>query len=287
LTLLVAPIARAATLVHGPASRPEWPAASAQRGDAKRHLSLRRSAARGEHEGIMGRMGMNRALREQCILVQRLLAEAATDEIDTRYKVGVIIRSIMEAKEGKYGEHAIECLAAALGHNPATLYRFAAVARMWSESEMTVLSRRPNAHGEPLSWSHWMELARAKATWRQWLEVALLESWSVRRLAREIDAELADKGSAKTPAEDTTRAALVEAVKHGERTSSEMQSFAALLDRLEHERRRPREIAELLVQARQVFGDVSRRSVEIVTRVSVLAPDDSNGTSRGQVKTEN
>jgi hypothetical protein len=128
----------------------------------------------------MRMQAMNRALREQCILIQRLLAEAATDEIDKRYKIGAIVRAVIETKDGKYGEHAVENLASAIGRDATTLYQYAAVAGMWTEPEMRVHSRRLDAHGEPLSWSHWMELTRAKATWRQWLELALLESWSVR-----------------------------------------------------------------------------------------------------------
>jgi hypothetical protein len=226
-----------------------------------------------------GPSGMNAVLRQRCTAIQKLLADVAVNEIGTRYEVGAIIRSVVETK-GTYGDGAVELLAEALGRDAASLYRYAAVAKTWPEAEMRDISRRPNAHGEPLSWSHWVELARAPKTWRQWLELALLESWSVRRLAREIDAELGEKEDAE--AEDTTCAALREAVKDAERLNGQMGSFGAVLDRLERSPRPAREVEELLARARQVFRDVARRSGDLLARVSEISSQEgpANGRSR-------
>jgi len=102
----------------------------------------------------------------------------------------------------------------------------------------------------------------------------------VRRLAREIDAEVGEKEESE--AEDTTYAALRVAVKDAERSSADMKSFAALLDRLERSPRPPREVEELLARARHVFRDVARRSGDLLARVTELAPEKGapNGRSR-------
>jgi hypothetical protein len=217
-------------------------------------------------------VSMNAALRRRCTAIQKLLAEAAANEIDTRYKIGAIVRSVME-DDGTYGERAVERIADVLGRDAVTLYRYAAVAKTWSEREMRDLSQRPNGHGEPLSWSHWVELARAPKTWRQWLELALLDSWPVRRLAREIGAELSEAAEAlDSDAEDTTCGALLEVVKHAERFNVDMRALAALLDRLERSPRPPRDIEDLLGRAEDVVADVARKSVELLARVRELAP---------------
>jgi hypothetical protein len=202
--------------------------------------------------------------------IQKLLAEAATNEIDARYRIGVIIRSVMEA-ESTYGEGAVERLAEALGRDATSLYRYAAVAKLWSDAEMRALSRQPNDHGEPLSWSHWVELARVPSTWKRWLERALGESWSVRRLARELDGESREVDD--SDAEDTTCAALLEGVKDAERLNTQMKSFGATLDRIARSPRHAREVNELLARARDVFRDVARRSGDLLARVNELAPE--------------
>jgi hypothetical protein len=230
-------------------------------------------------------VSMNAALQRQCGAIQKLLAEAAVSEIDSRFKVGVIVRSILEA-EGTYGERAVERVAEVLGREAGTLYRYASVARTWSEPEMRGLSRRPNSHGEPLSWSHWVELARAPATWRQWLERALAGSWPVRRLSRELDAKMQDWLEAD--AGDTTCAALLEAVKHAERLNAEMKAFGAVLDRLARTPGPPREVEELLARVRKVFRDVAQRSGDLLARVSEVAPEKTQADGyRRQVEMDN
>ncbi len=227
---------------------------------------------------------MNAALRRRCTAIQKLLADAAVEEIDKRYKVGAIIRAILEG-EDTYGERAVERVAQALGREAATLYRYAAVAKMWSESEMRTLSRRPNAHGEPLSWSHWVELTRVPARWRYWLERALEESWSSRRLARELDAETREVDESE--AEDTTRAALLEAVKDAERWNAQVKSFAAALDRIARSPRHAQGVDELLARAVVVFGDVARRTGDVLARVRELAPEEQARPGEGERRFEN
>jgi hypothetical protein len=121
-------------------------------------------------------------------------------------------------------------------------------------------------------------MARAPRTWRQWFELAILESWSVRRLSQEIDAEVREAKDSE--AEDTTRAALLEAVRHAERMNAEMKSFAALLDRLECSPRPPREVEDLLLRAYEVFRHVARRTGALLARVSELRPEREANAAR-------
>jgi hypothetical protein len=219
---------------------------------------------------------MNAALRAQCGRIQELLAKAAVDEVETRYEIGLIVRAV-EDDEGKYGERAIQQLALEIGYSSSTLYKYAAVARLWTADEIRDLRKRPNHHGEPLSWTHWTELTRVPKKWRPWLERSLAESWSARRLGRELDLVARHSGVSEDDAEETTRAALVEAIKDAQRSSTQMAAFAAALDRLGRSTRHPPEIGELLARALDLFGNVHRRTGEIVARVRELAPPSVEG----------
>jgi hypothetical protein len=218
---------------------------------------------------------MNASLRRQCDAIQKLLAEAAADEIDTRYRVGVIIRSVIDA-EGTYGTRAVERVAAVLGRDAGSLYRYASVARTWPESEMRTLSRRPNCFGEPLSWSHWVELSRVPTAWRVWLERALAGNWSARRLARELEAD-SQAASSQVPlmvAGDTTQVALRHAVDSMRRFEVEVTtSFEPVLDRI---RRMPKQeqskIGELLATALDLAESAHRKTGALVVKMRELGP---------------
>jgi predicted metal-dependent phosphoesterase TrpH len=141
--------------------------------------------------GILRTMTANRvkqeaALAEQVGELRDVLSAANIDRAECFYEVGVHIRTIEDEKDVTvYGERAIERLADELGRDAATLRRFAAVARKWPRETFAELSRRPNAHGLPLTWEHWMELAPHRA-WEPWLARTLAESWSVEELKREL-----------------------------------------------------------------------------------------------------
>lgn len=228
-------------------------------------------------------VSMNASLRRQCEAIQKLLAQAASDEIDTRYKVGVIVRSVIEA-EGTYGERAVERVAQALGRDAGSLYRYASVARTWSEPEMRTLSRRPNCFGEPLSWSHWVELAKVPTTWRMWLERALEESWSARRLARELETRSSATSSdlPSMVAGDTTRLALRHAVDSMRRFEVEVTtSFEPVLERI---RRMPKheqsKVGELLATARDLVENAHKRTGALVLKMRELATPQTTQVSR-------
>jgi len=117
---------------------------------------------------------MNIALRERYEELQTLLAEATGKDVRARYRIGRLIADV-KGSEQRYGARAVKNLAAALGRDEATLYRFALVAEAWTASELDVLLARKTPHGEPLSFSHLVELAQmANKTERtEMLEYAL------------------------------------------------------------------------------------------------------------------
>jgi hypothetical protein len=101
---------------------------------------------------------MSPALREQYDTVRRLLANATAADIRTRYRVGHVVLDIRQ-REDRYGTKAVALLAAALGRDETTLYRYAIVAETWSENEVGAMLQRKMPTGEPITWSHLMELA--------------------------------------------------------------------------------------------------------------------------------
>jgi hypothetical protein len=232
--------------------------------------------------GSNSQASMNAALRAQCLRIQELLRKAAADEVEARYEIGAIVVRVQN-DESKYDRHAVAQLAEEVGYSAPTLYHYAAVARQWSAAEMRELRGRVNGYGEPLLWGHWTELTRVPKTWRRWCDAALAESWSTLRLARELDALSRPTGSSDVDAEDTTRAALMEAIKEAQRSSTTVGAFAAALDRLGRENRHPAEIRALLARALDLFGDVHRKTGEVVARARSLAPPEP-GTSRKQVE---
>lgn len=130
-------------------------------------------------------------LRVVCDRLRELLSKVATDEVQTRHRVGQLLAALKRAP-GKYGSNAVARLAVELGCDAATLYRHASVAERWSFESMQSLAAKKNAKGMPLSWSHWVELARVDSDDERdmLLRRALAESLSVRKLAEAIDDEL-------------------------------------------------------------------------------------------------
>ncbi|WP_394832168.1 hypothetical protein LVJ94_37195 [Pendulispora rubella] len=137
---------------------------------------------------------MNIALRERYEELQTLLAEATGKDVRARYRIGRLIADV-KGSEQRYGARAVKNLAAALGRDEATLYRFALVAEAWTASELETLLARKTPHGEPLSFSHLVELAQMsnKSERTEMLEYALAYGVSVREL---IDA-IADTGEGR------------------------------------------------------------------------------------------
>ncbi len=75
--------------------------------------------------------GLNVALCDARVRLRALLGRATRDEVACRYRAGAIIAEVKPSKE-KYGTHAVQRLARALGQDPQPLYRYATVAEGWS-----------------------------------------------------------------------------------------------------------------------------------------------------------
>jgi hypothetical protein len=105
---------------------------------------------------------MNPELRQQYDQARRLLATTTASDARSRYKVGTIVLEIKRS-EDRYGTRAVATLAAALGRNETTLYRYSAVAEAWSEMELEEILLKRMPGGEPLSWCHLQELASVGA----------------------------------------------------------------------------------------------------------------------------
>jgi hypothetical protein len=101
---------------------------------------------------------MNPELRQLYDDARRLLATTTAADARARYKVGAIVVEIKRSEE-LYGSRAVATLAAALGRNETTLYRYSAVAEAWTEKEFEDLLLKRMPGGEPLSWCHLHELA--------------------------------------------------------------------------------------------------------------------------------
>lgn len=120
----------------------------------------------------------------KCECIQQLLASATREDASTRYRVGAHVRDLKE-DEAKYGARAVARLAERLGRDEATLYRYALVAERWSVEAFGAYLGRLTPAGEPLSWTHFVELSTVEdAALREELaRRAIAEGLSVRALA--------------------------------------------------------------------------------------------------------
>ena len=101
---------------------------------------------------------MNPDLRCQYNAIRKLLANVTASDVRARHRVGQIVVEIRQSDE-RYGARAVPLLAEALARDESTLYRYASVAEAWSEAALESLLDRRMPGGEPLSWSHLLELA--------------------------------------------------------------------------------------------------------------------------------
>ena len=133
---------------------------------------------------------MSPGLRARCELLRTLFAEATTSDVRARHRIGVVIADLKSA-EHRYGASAVTKVAAELGRNEATLYRYAQVAEAWDEAALERLITARNPRGEALSWSHLVELSSVEdAKARNALTAATIaEGLSVRRVSARVHQE--------------------------------------------------------------------------------------------------
>ena len=127
---------------------------------------------------------MNASLRREFKRIHALL-QSGPETVELRHQVGLLVVAVKRDPE-LYGKQAVALVAAALGRDEATLYRFAQVASRWTEPEIAAWTARARAAKSPLSWWHFVE-ASAVARKRDRDELlgrAVAEGLSVRALAR-------------------------------------------------------------------------------------------------------
>ncbi len=142
-----------------------------------------------KREGLMRREAKNAsatvrpALRSKCETIRELLAAANADEVRARYQIGQIVLEVQRS-ESRYGEGAVDTIAAEVGCDRSTLYRHGKVAAAWSEREIGALLTT-SAGLKPLSWWHLVELSRfPKREQRGALTARARRGLSVRELKR-------------------------------------------------------------------------------------------------------
>ena len=144
--------------------------------------------------------GMSTALRRKYEVARELLATTTGDDVRGRYKVAVLVLEVKK-NEKAYGAGAVRKLGKALGWDKSTLYRYALIAKRWDAPAMSALVRRKSLHGQPVSWSHLLEVVRVSPPSRRakLLDRVLEEGLSVRELAR-----LVRQSTAEPDAEEST-----------------------------------------------------------------------------------
>jgi hypothetical protein len=214
------------------------------------------------------------AFARQLAVARALLERADIDEVSTRYKVGIIVAALRDDKR-TYGSRAVERLARGLGRDASTLYRYALVSDLCGERE--IVSRR-NCRGAPLSWSHWEELTRVPTEWKVWLQRTEAEAWSVRQLARQLDARASAAASGDDEASpDTTHSALLVTVRDVRHFGTEvMSSLDALLERIARapQRERSAEVRDLLATARDALTAAHEKTGTALLHVRALVPEE-------------
>lgn len=117
-------------------------------------------------------------LRPSCLKIRGLMATRATGDTKVAYQIGAEVFGITKETE-KYGRGSVKLLAGELGCTAALLYSYARVAAAWNPEEFKEATKKANAKGLPLTFSHFVELAReeeSKAAREHLFALALRES---------------------------------------------------------------------------------------------------------------
>lgn len=200
--------------------------------------------------------------RAKCECIRELLSCATRDDASTRYRVGAHVR---ELKEGvaKYGTCGVARLAALLKRDEATLYRYALVAEQWSSEAFAAQLDRPTPSGEPLSWTHFVELSTVDDAGlrMKFASRAIAEGLSVRALLSLI------RASNKPPARE--RASTLERVAQ-ELAFAKARMTAAVdcLERVEMELEDP-SLADLakVEELQRELQVLARKCAQVVAQV--------------------
>jgi len=202
-------------------------------------------------------------------VVRGLLSAASRDEVMARHRVGAILCELKKLP-GKYGDRAIDKVAAEVGVAATTLYRYAAVAEQWTHEDMKADLAKTNRFGQPLTWTHFVALSRVSRVpaRRVLFETALANAWSARDLSGEVDAAQAtERGPARGAS--PVRAALKEGIQSATRASTDVGIFAEGLSRRLSDLDGDAD-AELVARAIEVFHELTQRAEETLSQLKAV-----------------
>ncbi len=144
-------------------------------------------------QGRTSGLRIKQPLAERRERLRELLGRPADER--TRYEIGAIVAEI-KSDPAVYGSGAVSVVAAAVGEDVASLYRYATVAECWSAEQFEGLLLRGRERGTRLSWSHLVLIASlpSPAGRARWTERTLAERLSVRQLALLLADEAPESG---------------------------------------------------------------------------------------------
>ena len=132
---------------------------------------------------------MSKELAAKVATIRELMKNRSASDAKTMFLIAVEVAAV-KRDEKKYGRRSVTRLASELGCTAANLYGYAGVAETWERESFDAIMARANAEGLPLTFSHLVELAKAKVPSEEARETliqrALSESLSVRKLTRII-----------------------------------------------------------------------------------------------------
>jgi len=124
-----------------------------------------------------------------CNQLRSLWAKRAMGGAKDAYPIGVQVRGIID-RAGTYGRGLVKLLAGEFGVTAALLYSYATVPAAWTSEAFEAATAERNAKGQPLTFSHFVELAKAEPAAREQLfKRALLDPMSVRDLKDAVAAK--------------------------------------------------------------------------------------------------
>ena len=130
--------------------------------------------------------------------IKESLSEATKNDARARYDIALLIKQVWD-KDCGYGKRAMSQLAAAIGWNTATIYRYKDIAEHFSRDEFERLLERDGKYGRPLSWRHFFELLKVgQGEERQKLLDAVIDDGlSARQLGKLISTSQSKRPRAK------------------------------------------------------------------------------------------
>lgn len=149
---------------------------------------------------------MTDELHRRCEEIRKRLADVGRKDMQARHQLGVLVNEIQNDPD-KYGRRGVKQLAAAIGYDEKTLYKYGQVASCWSAEQIEELSQQKGTTGLPISFSHLLLIATVEKKRRRdaLVQAVLNKGLSVRDLKRQLEGqpspdEAAGEGPVKSAA---------------------------------------------------------------------------------------